>query len=328
MTYKLKDDPGKQEYQYSYPQVFPDGSQFSVYSSPDNGRVVLQHTSGSHLEFKADGSVYLKAVRDIHIDASVQNGADGKPDKGSAASTISVEGDLIFDVEGKFKLNCKSFDLETKDNAQFYSASDMNFTADNIVNKATQQISMESSKSMYVSTKEMVEAVIRRVSEVGTKEGPGGAAPVGGINITKVHGNAIIQNDDLMGGITIKSAGYLNLVCGAERVDVTGDPMAAIPGPYFPSMQGRATYTHIVRPFPGPNPRGIPGSVYWEVGPGGWYQNVIGPTVKNHTGPYLENITGVYNQTVIGTRTRKVVGPELVAITGIQKVTAVSIFLN
>lgn len=328
MTYKLKDDPKKQEYQYSYPQVFPDGSQFSVYSSPDNGRVVLQHTSGSHIEFKADGSVFIKAVRDIHIDASVQNGADGQTDKGSAASTISVEGDLNFDVEGKFKINCKSFDLETKDNAQFYSPSDMTFTGDNIISKATQQLSLEGTKSMYVSTKEMVESVVRRVSEVGTKEGPGGATPIGGVSITKVHGNHIIQNDDLMGGITIKSAGYLNLVCGAERVDVTGDPKAAAPGPYFPSMQGRATYTHIVRPFPGPNPRGIPGSVWWEVGPGGWFQTVLGQTTLKHVGPYTETITGVYNQIIKGVRNRSVLGAENVMIGGIQKVTAVSIFLN
>jgi len=78
------------------------------------------------------------------------------------------------------------------------------------------------------------------------------------------------------------------------------------------SLQGRATYTHIVRPFPGPNPRGIPGSTYFECGPGGVYQNILGP--------YLQN--------VVGKRVRNVVGAEVVNIAGIQKVTAALMFLN
>lgn len=311
MPSKIKDDPQSQKYEFSFPQVWPDGSQFSVYSSPDNERMVIEHSSGSHIEFKADGSVFLKAVKGLHVNSSVNTSVSGEPQEGEA-STISIDGDLHLKVEGAFNVDCKSFDLKSKDNVNMSTPSDFNVRGNSVPIRATEQISLESTKSVYVSTKELVEGVTRRVSEVGTKEGPGGAARTGGTNIMKVEGNTIIQNDDIQGGITIKSAGYLNLVCGAERVDITGDPAAANFLPYMASLQGRATYTHIVRPFPGPNPRGIPGSSYFECGPGGVYQNIIGP--------YLQNVVGV--------RTRNVVGAEIVNIAGIQKVTAKLMFLN
>ena len=52
---KVEDD--KQEYQYSMPFISPSGHELSFYETPDNQRVVLRHTSGSHIEFKSDGSV-------------------------------------------------------------------------------------------------------------------------------------------------------------------------------------------------------------------------------------------------------------------------------
>ena len=58
---KIEDD--KQEYQYSMPFISPSGHELSFYETPDNQRVVLRHTSGSHIEFKSDGSVFLKAVK-------------------------------------------------------------------------------------------------------------------------------------------------------------------------------------------------------------------------------------------------------------------------
>jgi len=311
MPSKIKDDPQSQKYEYSFPQVWPDGSQFSVYSSPDNERMVIEHSSGSHIEFKADGSVFVKAVKGLHVNSSVNSSVSGEPQEGEA-STISIDGDLHLKVEGAFNVDCKSFDVKSKDNISMSTPSDFNIRGNSVPIRATEQISLESTKSVYVSTKELVEGVTRRVSEVGTKEGPGGSGRTGGTNIMKVEGNTIIQNDDIDGGITIKSAGYLNLVCAAERVDITGDAAAANFMPYMASTQGKATYTHIIRPYGGPNPRGIPGSSYFECGPGG----------------VIQKITGNYLQEILGNRTRSVTGAEKVDITGIQKITANKIFLN
>jgi len=132
---------------------------------------------------------------------------------------------------------------------------------------------------------------------------------------------------DPKGGITIRSAGYLNIIAGAERVDVTGDPAALAPQ-YISSVNGRATYTHLVRPNPGPTPRGIPGSAYFECGPGGYTQNIIGPVVRNQTGVSLHNFIGPYTETYTATKKKMVAGAETATILGVYKVTAAKIFLN
>ena len=56
----------------------------------------------------------------------------------------------------------------------------------------------------------------------------------------KVYGNTVIQNDDETGGITIASKGYLNLVCGKERVDLTGKFTEE------PSEEALGTFTNLV----------------------------------------------------------------------------------
>ena len=66
---KVQDE--RQEYQYSYPFITPSGHEFSFYDTPDNQRLVVKHSSGSHIEFKADGSVFIKAVGDLHQHSSV-----------------------------------------------------------------------------------------------------------------------------------------------------------------------------------------------------------------------------------------------------------------
>ena len=58
---KIKDD--KQEYQYTIPWVTPGGHEFTFYDTPENERLVIKHSSGSRLEFKADGSVFLTAQK-------------------------------------------------------------------------------------------------------------------------------------------------------------------------------------------------------------------------------------------------------------------------
>ncbi len=66
---KITDDA--QEFQFSLPFISPSGHEFSFYDTPDNQRLVIRHTSGSHMEFKADGSVFIKAVKDLHTHSSV-----------------------------------------------------------------------------------------------------------------------------------------------------------------------------------------------------------------------------------------------------------------
>ena len=73
---KIQDD--KQEYQYSLPYVSPAGHEFSFYDTPDNQRLRIKHTSGSHIEFKADGSVFIKAVTDLHTHGSVASTSGGE----------------------------------------------------------------------------------------------------------------------------------------------------------------------------------------------------------------------------------------------------------
>ena len=69
---KIKDDA--QKYMHSHTQVWEDGSEFSVYSTPGDQRMVLRHTSGSHLEFKSDGSIFVTAVKDFHFAAGMNSG--------------------------------------------------------------------------------------------------------------------------------------------------------------------------------------------------------------------------------------------------------------
>ena len=70
---KIKDD--KQEYQYTIPWVTPGGHEFTFYDTPENERLVIKHSSGSRLEFKADGSVFLTAIKDMHTHASILSSA-------------------------------------------------------------------------------------------------------------------------------------------------------------------------------------------------------------------------------------------------------------
>ena len=60
---KIKDD--KQEYSLSQmgpSYVSPSGHELSFYDTEENERLVVKHASGSHIEFKADGSVFIKAM--------------------------------------------------------------------------------------------------------------------------------------------------------------------------------------------------------------------------------------------------------------------------
>lgn len=330
MSAKVEDS--NQEYQYSFPFVTPSGHEFTFYDTPDNQRVILRHTSGSHVEFKADGTVFLKAVKDLHLNSSVLNKETGQTN--SEQTTILIDNDLTLDVRGEFKVKAKRIDMESGDATSMVAGTDMRMSGNNVIHKAAEQISLEGTKSVYLDTKEIRERVVSRISDAGTQE-PGAA---GGQQVMNVTGNAIIRNNDPNGGITIQSAGYLNLVCGAERVDVTGDPGLATAGlatlsgignaSYIPSLNGRATYTHLVRPNPGYSPRGIPGSAYFSVGPGGYIENILGPTTRTQTGISTHKYIGPFKESYTGTKTKTVTGGELALITGTYIVKAAKIFLN
>ena len=73
----------EQEYQYSMPFTTPSGHELSFYDTPENQRLVVKHTSGSHIEFKADGSIFLTAVKDLHMSGSSLS----EPQTGGGAST-------------------------------------------------------------------------------------------------------------------------------------------------------------------------------------------------------------------------------------------------
>ena len=135
----------------------------------------------------------------------------------------------------------------------------------------------------------------------------------------KVHGNAIIQNDDPTGGITIASAGYLNLVAGAERVDLVGKYTTK------PSEEAMGTFTTKVFASKGVlDVSSAPGDIYLSSEAGAYYQyasKVAGSSISKTDG-YKEDVK-------LGNRVRVVeTGLENVAITGTQTIKAAMIYLN
>lgn len=305
-----------QEYQYTLPIIkTPSGHEIFAGDTPGNRRLQIKHSSGSQILFTEDGSIVIIAKKDIQI----RSGGDVAT---SEVVAINVDTDMVVNVNGKFHLHAKEIQLESDSNFAIQTSSDFTVKGNNVVNKATEQLSLESTKSIYVDSKELRERVVARQSEVGSAEGIAGTGlePSGGYNEINVMGNTVIKNNDPKGGVTIQSAGYLNFICGAERIDVTGDPVLAattiaanatggLANPYINYVNNRATYTHIVRPSPGPTPGPAllpPGSMYIET-PGGyqhncglsWTANVVGITnfittgISNHTTTgYAEIVAG------------------------------------
>ncbi|WNL51131.1 baseplate wedge protein, inner [Synechococcus phage S-CREM2] len=307
-----------QEYQYSMPWVTPSGHEFTFYDTPDNERLLVKHASGSHLEFKSDGSIHLKAVKDVHTHTSVLSDQNGKA-QGSDNTTNRSDRDYTWEVGGRLKIKCTELDFEVDTTARIKAATDIIMSGNNVQTKATETIALESEKSMYIDAKEMKERVVSRSNEVGTKETETGSTPIGGVNVMKVFGNTIIQNDDPNGGITIASKGYLNLVCGAERVDLIGKFTET------PSADAISTFTTKVFPGVGVmNKSSVPGDVYFESTAGAYYVHA-----KGLSGSSTSKTDGYKQDVLLGNRTRTVAsGLENVAITGTQTIKAAMIFLN
>ena len=327
MAIKVKDDEGKQKYAFSFPIVWPDGSEISVYSSEDNRRMLFKHSSGSHIEFKEDGSIIVKAIKDLAIDCGVVT--DSVAEGGGQSSSMSVincDSDLTLSVKGALKIEAKTIDIMGDESFKMNTAGDFITDGNNNIIKSKEQVSIESPKSVYVSTNELRENITARTTEAGSSTSQK-MQGLGGNNVTRVHGHHVIENTDPKGGITIKSAGYMNIVTAAERIDVTGDPNA-VKASYDPTPLGKATYTHIVRPYPGPTPKGIPGSSYFECGPGGLTSKITGPINITTKGPFKGEYTGTYKEDYIGPKFKNVEGAETVDIDGVYRVKALQIFLN
>jgi len=327
----------KQEYQFSVPWITPSGHELSFYDTPENQRLVLKHTSGSHIEFKTDGSVFLKAIKDLHVNASVASeqqpgpgGAQGA--SGSDASTMRFEADLELEVQGTLKITANKMEIDVNETTKIISGTDMVMTANNIESKANENIALEATKSIYVDTKEYRERSVSHRTEEGTMEDGEG----GGINYMNVKGNYIINNTDENGGITLMSKGYLNLVCGKERVDLVGKYTDK------PSSEGIGTFTQKVAASTGTLDKStVPGDYYFESEAGATqiYSKTTAGSSTNQTdglnvtvqkGDETQSVT-IGNQNLevaAGNRERKVGLNETVNITGIQKVTASKIFLN
>jgi hypothetical protein len=330
-----------QEYQYSQPFVTPSGHEFSFYDTPDNERLVVKHTSGSHIEFKADGSIFIKAAKDLHTHASVNSSgsADGAA-KGADNSTLRYDTDHTLDVGGRLRIKCSELDFEIGSTGRIVAGTDLIMSSNNMINKATESISIEGQKSVYLDTKEMRERVVSRQTEAGTMED---GSP-GGLNVMKVHGNTVIQNDDANGGITIASKGYLNLVAGAERVDLVGKFTTQ------PSDEAAGTFTTKVYASSGSmDVSSKPGDYIFESEAGASYTYAKetggssaspqdGLSVQVQTGDDTYELTegdesrsvAVGDQTlhVEGDRTRTVNGQESVTIVGDQTIQAANIYLN
>ena len=189
---KVKDD--KQEYQYSLPYISPSGHEFSFYDTPDNQRLVVRHTSGSHLEFKSDGSVFIKAVKDLHTHGSSESAPSGDIGRGGDSGTIRMDADQTWEIGGKLTIKCHSLDIESGSYAKMIAGTDFQITGNNVWTKATESISLEGTKSVYMDTKEFRERVVSRRSEVGTKE-TGGTE--GGIAITSLGALSAEPEEDL-----------------------------------------------------------------------------------------------------------------------------------
>lgn len=308
MAQRLRDD--KQEYQYSSGFTTPSGHEFHYYDTPSNERLVLKHASGSHIEFKSDGSVIIKSLKDLHMHSSVVSSAS-KSDSGSADTSVqAIDTNYTLEVGGTLNIKCADLNVEVGGKGAIYCGTDLEMKSNNIIEKATECISLEASKSVYLDTDEYKQRSVTTRQETGNKED---GAP-GGMNILNVHGNAVIQNNDPLGGITISSKGYLNLVCAGERVDITG---AWIP---TPSALGIATYTHYVLPSPLPLNKSKPG---------GDSMTIVTTNNTEIVGLNDIKIAGKNQVDIVGVnRTRTVGALETVLIGGIQTVRAAKIFLN
>jgi hypothetical protein len=352
---KVEDD--KQDYALSMmgpSYISPSGQELAFYETEDNERLVVKHATGSSIEFMSDGSVFIKAIKDLHMHGSVlsdQSGSFESSAKGADSTTMRYDTDLTLEVGGRLNIKCAQLDLEVGNSAFIKAGRDIKMEQNNLITKSAEQTAIEATKSVYIDTKELKERLTSRRAEIGSEESPGGLsgggfAPVGGVNVINVTGNTIIENNNPSGGITISSAGYLNLVAGGERVDITGKwaPMSTGPSPtFFPSMLAKpflSTFTNLVfdpiQGLPDPKmqynaPPGTGGSYCHMSQNSSVYHyattNMNAPMAAGN-GHLVNVLMGNKTENVIGNRFRSVLMNEFVTVAGMQKIQAAIILLN
>ena len=133
----------------SFTMVFPDGSEFRVYSHNENQQLVLAHSSGSLMEFKADGSVFINATKDIHTTTGIIS-------EDSDQTTSKTNTDYTWDVGGRLNIKCAELNFEVGSKAALYAGTDFQITGNNIISKATEQVSIEAQKSIYLDRPPLV----------------------------------------------------------------------------------------------------------------------------------------------------------------------------
>ena len=322
-------DGEKQKYATSQPfLITQSGHELSFYDTPDNQRLVVQHSSGSTLEFKADGSVFIKAVKDMHVHESVYSSTTNER-MGSDKSGQRSDTDKVIDVTGKLTIRCAELDIEVGSASKMVAGTDFVISANNVIEKATEGISLEAAKSIYVDAKEYKERVQSHTVNMGSHEDTPGVP--GGLGVMNVNGNFVLRNEDPTGGITIASAGYMNIVTGQERCDITG---RYLPAPGAIETEQRATWTQkVYMPTP-PSPLNLsqPGGDYWFESQSSAYKNYamtqVSPLAAG-AGLWERVVMGNHVHNVaVGARVRTVALNEHVIIGGIQTVRAAKIFLN
>jgi hypothetical protein len=354
---KIKDNDGEQKQRYAHVQTFPDGSSIEAYSSPENQRLRIRHSSGSHIEFKADGSIFIKAMKDFHVEQSTM-GKQNKEQKGSDKSTQRTDTDYVMDIRGRLFIKASEINIEAGSTFRQSAGTDMIISGNNTIMKDTESLSIEPQKSLYIDTKEVRERVVHKTNYEGEDED----GTKGGGDITYMKGKSVIINDDPEGGISIITKGYLNFVCGQERVDIVGKFTKK------PEKEAKGTWTNMVFQPEEAASQNVdkPGGTYYletegsyvgklcteepskMVKPDGFHVDIEKGERREQTmeedwytivkkgdmfkqvkeGKYESKVKKDEKWDVEGERTRKVKKNEKVEIEGQQKIKAKKIFLN
>ncbi len=271
MAHQITDE--KQEYQYSGGFSTPAGHHFNWYDTKENERLTITHSSGSHIEFKADGSVFIKSLKDLHTHSSVVSAAsDESPgsSKGSELTSHQIGTDYTIDVQGVLKIKARQIQIEGHDTIHMLAGTDLEMKGTNTWIRAKEQIDIEGTTSIRMDTDECTQAFRTLRQDIGTEDGEDGKK--GGFHKITNHGNFIIEQSDETAAMTIRSKGYLNLVAGQERVDLVGK---YVEKPSEIAKEGVATWTQKCMKPEDPDDNNVskksPGDLYY-------YGEAVSPT--------------------------------------------------
>lgn len=290
MAHQIKDE--KQEYQYGSGFTTPSGHEFQYYDTPDNQRLILKHASGSHIEFKADGSIIVKSLKDLHMHSSIVSSAnDGQAGAsgGSDVTTNFIGTNYTIDVQGALKIKARSIQIEGHDTVHVLAGTDLEMKASNTWVRAKEQVAIEGTASLRMDSDECTQAFRTLRQDIGTEDGEEGKK--GGLHKISNHGTFIIEQTDETAAMTIRSKGYLNLVAGQERSDWIGKYTEK---PHKDATKKATFYQHVYKPEQldkNANCKEKPGSYYFESDAGTTYmlgQMTKGSCPNPEHGRYIE----------------------------------------